>query len=36
MQHCTNGNGNDFRIGDFNAKIFPMSARLEKIINKAV
>ncbi len=35
MEHCGNGNGNNFRVGNFYSTIFPMSARLEKIIDKA-
>lgn len=36
MQHRSDGNGDDFRVCDFNARIFAVSARLEKIIDKTV
>jgi len=36
MQHRNDGNGNDFGPGNFNANIFLMSARHEKIVNKTV
>jgi len=36
MEHGGNGNGNDFRVGNFYSNIFLMSARLEKIIDKTV
>jgi len=36
MPHRADGNGDDFRVGHFDANIFAVSARLEKIINKTV
>jgi hypothetical protein len=36
MQHRRQSNGNDFGIGNCNATIFTVSARLEKIVNKTV
>jgi hypothetical protein len=36
MEHGCNGNGNDFRVGNFYLNIFAVSARLEKIVNKTV
>jgi hypothetical protein len=35
-QHRSDGNGNDFGIVNLNARIFSMSAWLEKIVNKTV
>jgi hypothetical protein len=36
VQHRSDGNSNDFGICDGNPHIFPMSALLEKIVNKTV
>jgi len=36
MQHCGNGNDDDYGIRNFDAKVFAVSARLEKIIGKTV
>jgi hypothetical protein len=34
MQHRGDGDGNDFRIGNFRAGVFAVSACFEKIVNK--
>jgi hypothetical protein len=36
MEHCCNGNSNNFRVRYFEANILGASARLEKNVNKAV
>jgi hypothetical protein len=36
MQHCADGNSDNFRVRDFYANIFFVSARLEKVVNKTV